>query len=87
MREKFSKEISDTSQTWLKYYRKHQYARLYLEEWDQIKRFCDYLNQDEDIGNRRKNFVAYIKEYDRRRGTDFDSVFPEYKKLKEEWDA
>jgi len=87
MREKFSKEISDTSQAWLKYYRKHQYARLYLEEWDQIKRFCDYLNQDEDIGNRRKNFIAYIKEYDRRRGTDFDSVFPEYKKLKEEWDA
>jgi pyruvate-formate lyase-activating enzyme len=87
MREKFSKEISDTSQAWLKYYRKHRYARLYLEEWDQIKRFCDYLNRDEEIGNRRKNFVAYIKEYDRRRGTDFDSIFPEYKKLKEEWDA
>lgn len=87
MREQFSEEIFHTSQAWLKYYRKHQFARLYLEEWDQIKRFCDYLKQDEVIGERRKYFVDYIKEYDRRRGTNFDSVFPEYKKLKEEWDA
>lgn len=87
MRENFSKNILDISQSWLKYYRKHLYARLYLEEWDQIKRFCDYLIQDEDFGERRKYFVDFIKEYDRRRGTDFNSVFPEYAHLREEWDA
>lgn len=82
-----SQSILKTSEAWLKYYRKHQFARLYLEEWDQIKRFCDYLNIDEDLAQKRKNFVGYIREYDRRRGTDFASVFPELAHLLEEWNA
>jgi organic radical activating enzyme len=83
----YSKIILETSEAWLKYYRKHQYARLYLEEWDQIKRFCDYLIQDEDVGEKRKHFVDYINEYDKRRGTDFSKTFPEFAYLLKEWNA
>lgn len=87
MRKEYHKNILEISQAWLKYYRKHQFARLYLEEWDQIKRFCDYLIQDENIGERRKYFVEYIKEYDRRRGTDFKKTFPQYANFIEDWNA
>jgi pyruvate-formate lyase-activating enzyme len=87
MREDYSNKILGVSESWLKYYRKHQFSRLYLEEWDQIKRFCDYLTQDEDIGERRKYFVRYIKEYDSRRGTDFFKTFPEFAHFLREWDA
>jgi len=38
----------------------------------------------ENMGNthnnllQRKNFVAFIEEYDKRRGTNFSDTFPEY---------
>lgn len=87
LRRSFGEEILAIGRSWLKYYRKHQFARLYLEEWDQIKRFCDYLSIDEDTGQNRKHFAAYIKEYDRRRGTDFAVTFPQYRSMIEEWNA
>jgi MoaA/NifB/PqqE/SkfB family radical SAM enzyme len=87
LREKYANKIMQIGQQWLKYHNKHQYARLYLEEWDQIKRFCDYLSQDEEVGNRRKHFVDYINEYDKRRGTDFSKTFPEFAYLLKEWNA
>jgi pyruvate-formate lyase-activating enzyme len=87
LRQHLSEQILKIAESWLKYYRKHQFARLYLEEWDQIKRFCDYLLQNEDVEQHRKNFVRYINEYDRRRGTNFENVFPQYKEFLKEWNA
>ena len=87
IRNSLSRKILGVSESWLKYYRKHQFARLYLEEWDQIKRFCDYLNKNEEVGQKQKYFVDYIREYDRRRGTDFAKIFPELAQLLEEWNA
>jgi molybdenum cofactor biosynthesis enzyme MoaA len=87
LREVYSIKIQDHCESWLKYYKKDQYARLYLEEWDQVKRFCDYLTQDEDTKNAREDFVRYINEYDRRRGTNFSSTFPEYSHFLKEWNA
>lgn len=86
-RERLAAEIFVYAKPWLKTYERHRYARLYLEEWDQIQRLCDYLKLEEDVGDRRKYFINFINEYDRRRNTNFVEIFPEYKKWYEEWDA
>lgn len=83
----YSEKILEHAQSWLKYYRKHQFARLYLEEWDQVQRFCDYLKSTQANDEARKNFVRYINEYDKRRHTDFSKTFPEYEHFLREWDA
>ena len=87
LRKKLSDNIIESAQPWLKYYNKHEFSRLYLEEWDQLIRFCDYLNKDEDVGLKRSYFAKFIKEYDRRRGTNFSKTFPEFSDLLEEWNA
>jgi hypothetical protein len=47
-------------------------------EIDQLRRMIDYMNS---IGTKetqlRKDFAAFITEYDIRRGTDFNKTFPE----------
>jgi hypothetical protein len=72
---------------WLKYYSKEKYARMYLEEFDQIKRFCDYLRTAETAVEHRTDFVRYIQSYDKRRGKDFADTFPGYAHLLEDWNA
>jgi organic radical activating enzyme len=72
---------------WLKYYSKEKYARIYLEEFDQIKRFCDYLRTGETAVEHRQDFVRYIQAYDKRRGKDFAQTFPLYANLLEDWNA
>jgi hypothetical protein len=72
---------------WLKYYSKEKYARIYLEEFDQIKRFCDYMRTSETAVEHRQDFVRYIQAYDKRRGKDFAQTFPLYANLLEDWNA
>lgn len=79
--------IENLAQTWLKYYTKEKYARIYLEEFDQIQRFCDYLRTTEPATEHRADFVRYIQEYDKRRGKNFSKVFPYYAHLLEEWNG
>lgn len=53
-------------------------------EVQKIKRIYDYAianDQTFDLEQNRKDFVAFVDEYDERRGTDFLSTFPELKKL------
>lgn len=60
--------------------------QIYLEEYDQIERFCEYLISDSgDVGEQRADFVRFINEYDKRRSTAFSTVFPEYAHLLESW--
>lgn len=80
-REKYSKEIKLHCEQWLKYYSSEKYARLYLEEWDQIQRLCDYLIQDELLIQEQIDFVNFVNELDKRRNTNFSEIFPEYSKL------
>ena len=55
-------------------------GRFYLEEIDQVDRLCDFiLTEDltpEEITRNKKDFGLFIQEYDKRRDTDFRSVFP-----------
>lgn len=69
--------IEANSKRWLKYFTRARTARLYLEEWDQIQRFCEYLVLDEDLTSDRADFAKFITELDRRRGTNFEKTFPE----------
>jgi len=79
--------IESVCKTWLKYYTKEKYARLYLEEFDQIQRLCDYLRNTESATEHRADFVRYIHAYDERRNKDFVDVFPQYQHLLEDWNA
>ena len=36
-------KLNQKAESWLKCFSSDSYARVYLEEWDQIQRFCDYL--------------------------------------------
>jgi hypothetical protein len=87
MKKVYADRILSKAESWLKYFSSDRYARLYLEEWDQIQRFCDYLIIENNDSERRKNFVLYIQEYDRRRNTNFEIAFPEYSNLLKDWNA
>jgi uncharacterized protein (UPF0335 family) len=55
-------------------------------EIQKIKRIYDYAISDDgfDVEKNRKDFVAFVDEHDKRRGTNFLSTFPELKKLYED---
>ena len=60
---------------------------MYLEEFDQIQLFCEYLRTTPSAENYRADFVKFIKEYDGRRGKNFSETFIQYAHLLEWWDA
>lgn len=86
-RTKFANDIESECKKWLKYHTTEKYARLYLEEWDQIKRFCDYLRTSQTATGHRTDFVKYINAYDDRRKKSFIATFPSYANLLEDWYA
>lgn len=75
VRKQYRDHILTTSEQWLKYNNTGA-ARLYLEEWDQIKRFCDYLVTEQQDPS---DFFKFIDEIDKRRNTNFITAFPELK--------
>ena len=84
---RYADNIETLCKQWLKYHSVDKYARIYLEEWDQIKRFCDYLRTTQSATEHRVDFVKYIKAYDNRRKKDFALTFPRYAHLLEDWYA
>lgn len=53
-------------------------GRFYLEEIDQINRLCEFMMTEPDtIDQDRRDFALYFDEYDKRRNTNFNEVFPE----------
>jgi len=79
--------IEDVCKKWLKYYSPEKYARIYLEEFDQIQRFCEYLRTTNSDYSSRIDFVRYIHAYDTRRNKNFKKTFPEYTNIIEDWNA
>jgi len=56
-------------------------------EVDKMKRIYDWFISDiseEDLNRQRKDFYLFFSEHDKRRGTDFISVFPELSEFYEE---
>ncbi|NBP58583.1 radical SAM protein, partial [bacterium] len=87
MKSQYNDKILKTIEPWVNGYQQGKFARVYLEEWDQIQRLCEYLIKEQTMDSKRNNFVKYIQEYDRRRNTDFSRTFPEYAHFLEEWNA
>lgn len=85
VRKQYADSILNNAENLLKYNNSGLEARLYLEEWDQLKRFCDYLTSEEQKDT--SDFVKFITEYDIRRGTNFNKTFPEYKEFWKEINA
>jgi organic radical activating enzyme len=59
-------------------------ATLTFAEVDQLKRLVNFMNtpmDDKQLHTNRKDFVAFIAEYDKRRGTNFNATFPELEKF------
>jgi len=83
----YAETIEKFCETWLKYYRKDKFARIYLEEFDQIQRLCDYLRTTESATEHRADFVRYIHAYDKRRNKNFVETFPQYITHLEEWNG
>jgi hypothetical protein len=83
----YANQIESTCNSWSKYSSKDRYARMYLEELDQIKRLCHYLKISKPAIEYRNDFCKYILEYDKRRNKNFKDTFPEYASLLEEWHA
>lgn len=83
LREKYATEIENYAESWLeenaRNNRNQWYAKLYLEEYNQIKRFCDYMRKEQSSGEKyRRNFIQFINAYDIRRKKNFAETFPEY---------
>jgi hypothetical protein len=57
-------------------------------EADKFQRIYELVLNKQDEANitlMRRDFVAFVDEHDRRRGTDFLTTFPEFKELYESW--
>ena len=78
-------KIEEYCKGWLKYYSKDESARIYLEEWDMIQRFCEYLRVTPEAYKYRKDFVKFVLEYDKRRKKSFEQTFPMFKHLLIDW--
>jgi hypothetical protein len=53
-------------------------STLSVSEVDQLRRMVDYMNEvNPNEYALRKDFVAFVDEYDRRRNTNFNKTFPE----------
>jgi hypothetical protein len=56
-------------------------------EYEKFRRVVDYMEStvysDEKLAEGRKDFYHWFTEQDRRRSTDFLTVFPEYKNFLE----
>ena len=84
-RNMYADAIESNCKKWLKYHSKEKFGRIYLEEWDQIQRLCDYLRSNQSAIEQRSKFVRYIQAYDKRRNKNFSVTFPEYSTLLKEW--
>ena len=86
-RETLANKLELYCEGWLKYDSPDKFARLYLEEFDQVKRLCDYLRSEDTAHKYRDDFIKFIGAYDERRGKNFKLTFPELISDMEKWDA
>lgn len=67
-----------------------EYTGFYEHEIYKLRRLYNIIttemkNPGSNITRNRKDFVAFIDEHDRRRGTDFISTFPELIEMYDDW--
>lgn len=61
------------------HYKNQYHPQLFMEEYNQLKRLCDYMLTDSESNDLYlEDFSSFIKQYDQRRFLKFSDVFPEY---------
>lgn len=81
-KQKYFDKIKQTLEFGLKKNSPGSLGLFYLEEKDQIERLGQYMMQEmPDLEKHRNDFKSFFQEYDRRRKTDFLSIFPEHQAL------
>jgi hypothetical protein len=61
---------------------------FFEHEADKLKRIYNIAKDNpitEFTNTNRKNFIAFVDEHDRRRGTNFLETFPEYENVYTKW--
>jgi hypothetical protein len=63
---------------------------FYKHEADKLKRIYEMAhqsmtNKNQFVDVNRRNFIKFVNEHDRRRGTDFLKTFPDFEKAYTEW--
>jgi organic radical activating enzyme len=63
---------------------------FYEHEADKLKRIYEMAhqsmtNKNQFVDVNRRNFIKFVNEHDRRRGTDFLKTFPDFEKAYTEW--
>ena len=57
-----------------------------LNKFQRLYDIIDQEQQDEwTVTNNRKDFITFVNEHDKRRGTDFLKTFPEMEKEYHQW--
>ena len=61
----------------------HKHIGFSDVEVQKIKRLYDYaISEDDfDVETNRNDFISFVDEHDKRRGTNFLETFPEFEKL------
>jgi organic radical activating enzyme len=80
VKEKYLAEIKEYMMSKTRDTSPNRAGRFYLEEIDQINRLGAYMFEPLDaayLKQQMKDFGAFYPEYDRRRGGNFDELFPE----------
>lgn len=72
--------FTDQLRSFYKYMSQHDFDEHELSQMDRLMKVFDKAMTSADAG---PDFVKYIDEYDKRRGTDFHATFPELKSLYE----
>mgnify|MGYP001090055200 CR=1 FL=1 len=86
VRNKYAEMIEKYAMKWHPENTVIAHAKIYLEEIDQVKRFCDYMRKDTTTGPKyRENFMQFIQHYDLRRDKNFIETFPQYAEMYEIW--
>jgi pyruvate-formate lyase-activating enzyme len=78
IKEKFGSEIREYAQK--NQITTNKQGFLYLEEIDQLERLCEFMLQEppeDELLRDRKDFAAFITEFDKRKETSFKDVFPD----------
>lgn len=85
-RKKYADEIEEYVLRWHRDVTPDPNVKFYLEEINQIQRFCDYMRKDQTSGPKyRRDFVNFVDEYDKRRNKSFQDTFPEFAMMYEIW--
>tara|TARA_Y100000389_G_scaffold126710_1_gene124045 strand:- start:81 stop:554 length:474 start_codon:yes stop_codon:yes gene_type:complete len=80
-REKYAQEFEELAIEYQVDDEKDQESVFYLEDVNQINRFCEFLKTSETDFVNRKDFVSFVNAYDIRRNKNFCKTFPEFQHL------